>query len=151
MSRRYVILLAYVLILSVGCSEPGTISINPPPLTGDYEGVYSVTHNWGDSVLQFTNWNNILWTFDDSHYYFRIDPSRHTGHCFCAVTGQYAMCEGFLLETINAEVDTEVGCSECDVSEAPWGVFVRETKGDSLILRRQADSVHMEMRLLRIR
>ncbi len=142
-------LLTYVLFLNGGCSDPPRPPIGPV-LSGGYEGVYRVTHNWGDTAHQFTNWNHILWTFDVWQYSFRIDSARHTGHCFCAVTGQYILREGIHLQTINAVVDTEVGCSDCDESEVPSGEFVREVMGDSLILRRQADSVFMELRLLRI-
>lgn len=144
-------LLAYFLFLSGGCSDPGRVSSAPPPLTGEYEGVYRVTHNWGDSAHQFTASNNVLWTFDEWRYYFRIDSARHTGHCFCAVTGLYTLREGIHFQMITAVVDNVGGCRHCDPSEAPAGEFVRETKGDSLIFRRQADSLFIESRLLRVR
>lgn len=144
-------LFVYCLFLSGGCRAPGTISINPPPLTGDYEGAYRVTHNWGDSASAFTNWNYILWSFDNDHYSFRIDSARHSGHCFCTVKGQYTLGEGIYFQSISAVVDTGAGCSECDESEAPAGEFVRETKGDSLIFGQLVDSVYKELRLLRVK
>lgn len=143
-------LLAYFLLLSGGCSDPPTVDTAPPPLTGEYEGVYRVTHNWGDSIHHFSSWNYVLWTFDEWRYRFSIDSSRHTGHCFCAVTGLYALHEGIHFQVTTAVVDNVDGCRHCDESEIPSGKFVRETKGDSLILYRQADSVFMELRLLRI-
>lgn len=144
-------LLAYFLLLCVACTDHPIVDHAPPPLTGEYEGVFRVTHNWGDSAHQFTDWNNVLWIFDERQYRFRIDSAQHSGHCFCAVTGQYTLSEGIYFRSISAVVDTGAGCSECDESEAPAGEFVRETKGDSLIFGQLVDSVYKELRLLRVR
>jgi len=113
-------------------------------MSGNYSGIYSVTYNYRDTALQVTNWNYILLTFDEPYFYFRIDPALHTGYCFCRVVLE--MTAGGW-QPIEVTIDYAVGCMQCDESEIPRGMFVRETKGDSLVLKQQVDSACMMFRL----
>ena len=144
-SRRIIVSLACILLFA-GCSESDRVGMDPPSMSRDYSGTYRVIYHLGDSTRQVINQNYILLTFDEPYFYFRIDPALHTGYCFCRVVLE--MTAGGW-QPIEVTIDYAVGCMQCDESEIPRGMFVRETIGDTLILKLQEAATLKELRLTR--
>ena len=147
-SRCIIILLACILLFA-GCPDSQRVGMDPPSMSGEYSGTYRVTYHLGESPRQVINQNYILWTFDEPYFYFRIDPALHTGYCFCRVHGEYALTEGLRLLPKVVTPDSALGCWLCDESEVPVGVFVRESKGDTMIFRLQEAATYKELKLIR--
>ena len=135
------------ILLFAGCPDSGRAGMDPPSMSGNYSGIYSVTCNYRDTARQVTNWNYILLTYDGKYCHIRIDPTRHTGYCFCRVVLEVT-AGGW--QPIEVAIDYAVGCMQCDESKIPRGMFVRETIGDSLILKQQVDSAFMMFRLAQV-
>ena len=138
------------VLLAGGCPDPEYAGLVPPPMSGDYTGTYSVIHHWRDSIRQVTNWNYIQCTFDDVYYYFSIDSVKHTGYCFCRVVGEYGRREGLRLRARTVVPDVAAGCEQCDETEAPFGTFTYETRGDSSFFRLQDRDTFKELKLVKV-
>lgn len=148
MNRFLVLIAAFLLVLVVlgGCLSDIVL---PPdtPLRGTYTGVYSYVTDFR-SPNELTRKAHVIFIFDETAYHMNLDtswtPPFPDEQCFCAVDGQYALTEGVRLKEENS--GPEEGCEgACNDELNPEGVFTRESKGDSLILKFQETTTTLQM------
>jgi hypothetical protein len=148
MNRFLVLMVALLLMVAtLGCLSDIVL---PPetPLKGTYEGVYSYITDYRNTKDEVTVKAHVIFIFDETAYHMNLDTAFTDQYCFCAVDGQYALTEGVRLK----EHDSfpEEGCKgACNHELNPDGTFVRETKGDSLILKLQEGTTLQMLRLLK--
>ena len=158
--NRFLVLMAALLLVVVilGC-QSDIILPEDTPLKGTYEGVYSYTTNFGNIQNEVTIKAHVIFIFDETAYHMNLDTNSATTElfpdeqCFCAVDGDYAMTEGVRLKEMadGRGSNPEEGCDgACNNELNPEGVFARETKGDSLILKYQEGTTLQMLRLLKI-
>jgi len=140
-----------VLGLVFGCQSDIVL---PPdtPLVGSYVGTYTYSTNYGDRVTQKNYTMQVRFVFGETSYHMNLDTSYQAEDttCFCAVDGEYRLTEGVRLREEHHIPDEAYGCNSCNNHQNPEGVFVRETKGDSLILKLQEGTEFKMLRLLKI-
>ncbi len=144
-----VLLCITVIIVIIGC-QSDIILPKDVPLKGTYVGVYSYITNFGAGTLEEVTSAHITFVFDETSYHLNLDTSYTDQHCFCATDGEYALTEGVRLKEAHSQPDEDAGCTSCNSEENPEGVFVREVKGDSLILKLQEGTTLYELRLLKV-
>jgi len=128
----------------------------PPetPLAGSYSGTYSYITDYKNPAAEQVITAEVLFTFAETSFHMNLDTAAiEQQHCFCAVDGDYALTEGVRLKKYDgqkgSQPDGKAGCQSCNSEEDPEGVFVRETKGDSLILKLQEGTTLKMLRLLK--
>lgn len=148
MNRFLALMVAlFLVVAAVGCLSDIVL---PPdtPLKGTYEGIYSYITDFRspDEVIVKAH---VVFIFDETKYHMNLDTAYIDQQCFCAVDGQYALTEGVRLKEDNS--GPEEGCKgACNDELNPQGTFVRQTKGDSLILKFQEGTTLQMLRLLKI-
>ncbi|MDH3892548.1 MAG: hypothetical protein OEV49_15895 [candidate division Zixibacteria bacterium] len=149
MNRFFALMAALFLIVALMSCQSDIVLPEEAPLKGTYEGVYSYITNFGAGVDQVTIKSHVIFIFDETSYHMNLDTTYTEQECFCAVDGQYALTEGIRLKEENS--GPEEGCEgACNDELNPEGVFVRETKGDSLIMKLQEGTTLQMLRLLKI-
>jgi hypothetical protein len=135
-----------VLGIVFGCQSDIVL---PPdaPLAGTYTGVYSYITDYKAGQLEKRITASVIVVFDETNYHMNLDSTIEVDHCFCAVDGQYAITEGVRLREDTWRPEP---CDACDESQNPRGLFDRETKGDSLILKHLDGTTLQMLRLLKV-
>lgn len=151
MNRFLALMVAlFLVVAAVGCLSDIVL---PPdtPLKGTYEGIYSYITDFRspDEVIVKAH---VVFIFDETAYHMDLDTEFEADECFCSVDGQYALTEGVRLkESHSGPIDIgNCGGSGCNADLNPDGTFVRQTKGDSLILKFQEGTTLQMLRLLKI-
>ncbi|MCK4607493.1 MAG: thrombospondin type 3 repeat-containing protein [candidate division Zixibacteria bacterium] len=120
----------------------------PHSLVGEYNGIYSVTSDYGmPSEQVLFNWVNC--TFFEKTYVIEIDVENNTGVCFCRVDGLYAVMEGVRFQETSSQPFGPAGCAACDADQNPVGTFTRQYVSDTLVLKQMMGTTLKELRLVR--
>lgn len=150
MNRFLVLMVAlFLVVAAVGCLSDIVL---PPdtPLKGTYQGIYSYITDFRNTQHEVITKAHVVFIFDETAYHMNLDTAYTDQPCFCAVDGQYALTEGVRLKEDLRGSNPEGECSACNEEKNPEGTFVRETKGDSLILKFQDGTTLQMLRLLKI-
>jgi hypothetical protein len=151
--NRLLVFLGCLIVLGVvfGCQSDIVL---PPdaPLAGSYVGTYTYIEDYRDPQTEKTYKMQVTFEFGETTYHMNLDTAYETEDttCFCAVDGEYALTEGVRLREDFWVPDEAYGCNSCNETQNPEGVFVRETKGDSLILKLQDGTIFKMLRLLKV-
>ena len=152
--NRFFVLIAALLLVVVILSCQSDIVLPPEtPLKGNYEGMYTYITNLGNTSSEVVRTAHVIFIFDETQYHMNLDTNYTGEECFCAVDGQYALTEGVRLKEEHSVAGGagECGGSACNEELNPDGTFVRETKGDSLIMKYKPSSTTLQMlRLLKV-
>ena len=149
--KKYLVILGCLvaLVMAFGCQSDIVL---PPDivLVGTYTGTYSyITDYRGGDDEEITT-EYVIFIFDETAYHMNLDTAQDVTECFCAVDGQWALTEGVRLKESSWFPDEVAGCSACNDEMNPEGVFVRETVGDSLVLKLQEGTTLYMLRLKKI-
>ena len=143
--------LAASLAVVIGCADD--IILTPPaPLTGKYNGTYTVKTDYGSGPSEVTYFDYILWEFEEVEYHAETDSSLHdsTGACFSAVDGIYSYDEGVRMQQKTSYPSP--GCFTIKPEFEPNGTFRLETQSDGSILLKQSEgTTYKEIHLTRVK
>lgn len=152
MNRFLALMVAlFLVVAAVGCLSD--IVLEPEaPLKGTYEGIYSYITDYRNTNDEVIVKARVIFIFDETAYHMDLDTAFEADECFCSVDGQYALTEGVRLkESHSRPMDIgNCGGHGCNAEMNPEGTYVRETKGDSLILKFQEGTTLQMLRLLKI-
>ncbi|MCK4462316.1 MAG: hypothetical protein KAW46_10965 [candidate division Zixibacteria bacterium] len=147
--KKYLVILGCLaaIIAAFGCQSD---IILPPDvdLVGTYTGTYAYITDYAapdqKSISEY-----VIFIFDETVYHMNLDTTQELENCFCAVDGLWKLTEGVELREDNS--GPEEGCEgACNDEMNPEGIFVREIKDDSLILKMQDGTTLKMLRLLKI-
>ena len=156
MNRFLVLTAVLMLVVAILGCQSDIILPEDRPLKGTYEGVYSYTTDFRNPIKEVIVKAHVTFIFDETAYHMNMDTFVDSAvafefeQCFCAVDGQYALTEGVRLKEDVRGSNPEEGCEgACNEELNPEGTFIKETKGDSLILKYQ-ESGTTTLQMLRL-
>ena len=140
MRRIWLITLALVTMVAwvIGCSDDIVLE-SESDITGNYEGIYTVTTDYGSNAAEIQA-QPITWKFTDSTYIMQInvywecdslvgetcvDSSEgwDVGFSICRVDGRYVVLDRLVLAESHSLPDELAGFSACDKKNNPSGSF----------------------------
>ncbi|GEM_PF-870595 len=120
----------------------------PHSLIGEYNGIYSVTSDYGTPWEQ-VHFNWVNFAFFEETYLIEIDVENNTGMCFCRAGGLYAVSEGVQFQERHSQPFGPAGCQACDDEYNPTGIFSRQYLSDTLVLKQMMGTTLKELRLVK--
>ncbi|HOP06441.1 MAG TPA: hypothetical protein PLF13_04030 [candidate division Zixibacteria bacterium] len=151
MKKALIVLALIAVPLYVWNCSSDIILEEEAPIEGEYEGIYYLTTDYGNTAVEVTDSQYIFWTFTEENFIMILDTTRNLDICdFCRVDGVYAFSDGIRLQIQHYQPDGNAGCTACNENHNPEGRFRKETQGSEIVLKQLDGTTYHEIRLTKL-